>query len=70
MRELEQLPGRIDDLETRIAGMTLAMNDPGFFRQASDEIVAANASMATLQAELEAAYVRWQELEAICAESR
>ena len=62
-RELEQLPARIESLEARIAELTRAMNDASFFRQGADEIVAANRTMASTQAELDAAYARWQELE-------
>ncbi|HOX71424.1 ATP-binding cassette domain-containing protein [Dokdonella sp.] len=64
MRELEKLPGVIEALEIRIAGLTAAMNDPSYFRQSADAIVAANEAMAKSQAELDAAYARWQELEA------
>jgi ATP-binding cassette subfamily F protein uup len=39
------------------------MNDASFFRQGADEIVAANRTMASTQADLDAAYARWQELE-------
>ncbi|HET8765210.1 MAG TPA: ATP-binding cassette domain-containing protein, partial [Rhodanobacter sp.] len=62
-RELEQLPARIEALETDIAARGAAMNAPGFFQQDSAAIVAANDALATLQAELDAAYVRWSELD-------
>jgi ATP-binding cassette subfamily F protein uup len=63
-RELEQLPARIEQLETEIARRGAAMNDPAFFRQDADAIAAANQSLAELQRELDAAYARWEELEA------
>lgn len=62
-RELEQLPARIEPLEARIAELTRAMNDASFFGQGADEIVAANRTMASTQADLDAADARWQELE-------
>ena len=62
-RELEQLPARIEALETRIAARTQDMHDPAFFRQDSAAILAANQDLASLQAELDAAYLRWQTLE-------
>ena len=62
-RELELLPARIETLETEIAARTEAMHDPAFFKQDSAAITAANQALATLQAELDAAYRRWQELE-------
>ena len=63
-RELEQLPAHIEALETQIAMRTEAMNDPAFFRQDAAAINAANKALAELQAELDATYARWQELDA------
>ncbi|MGN2247495.1 ATP-binding cassette domain-containing protein [Frateuria sp. GZRR35] len=62
-RELEQLPARIEQLETEIAARTAAMNEPAFFQQDSTAIVQANETIAKLQAELDTAYARWSELE-------
>ncbi len=62
-RELELLPGRIEELETEIAKRGAAMTDPAFFKQDSATITAANEAVAKLQAELEAAYARWSELD-------
>jgi ATP-binding cassette subfamily F protein uup len=62
-RTLEQLPGRIEQLESEIAARTAAMNDPAFFQQDSNAIVQANQSLAALQAELDTAYSRWAELD-------
>ncbi|HMM57770.1 MAG: ATP-binding cassette domain-containing protein [Xanthomonadales bacterium PRO7] len=63
-RELERLPARIELLENDIAARTQAMQDPAFFRQDAAAITAANQALAALQIELDAAYGRWQELEA------
>ena len=62
-RELELLPARIESLETELAARTKAMHDPAFFKQDNAAITAANQALATLQAELDAAYARWQKLE-------
>ena len=62
-RTLEQLPGRIEQLESEIATRTAAMNAPAFFQQDSSAIVQANQSLAALQAELDTAYVHWAELD-------
>jgi ATP-binding cassette subfamily F protein uup len=62
-RELELLPARIETLENEIAARTQAMHDPEFFRQDGAAITAANQTLAARQAELDAAYQRWQELE-------
>ncbi len=62
-RELEQLPARIEALENGIAERTAAMSDPAFFRQDSATVTAANDALAKAQAELDAAYARWSELD-------
>ncbi|HJW06540.1 MAG TPA: ATP-binding cassette domain-containing protein [Rhodanobacter sp.] len=61
--ELEQLPQRIEQLEADIAARGEAMNEPAFFQQDSAAIVKANEALVALQAELEAAYARWSELD-------
>ena len=63
-RELELLPARIETLETQIAAHTEAMHDPGFYKQDPAAIAAANQALTALQSGLDAAYARWQELEA------
>jgi ATP-binding cassette subfamily F protein uup len=62
-RELEQLPVRIEQLEADIAAKTAVMNDPGFYQQDNAAILRANDALAAVQAELDAAYARWSELD-------
>ena len=62
-RELEQLPARIEQLETEIAERSAAMNDPAFFQQDNAAIQRHNDALAKAQAELDGAYARWAELE-------
>jgi ATP-binding cassette subfamily F protein uup len=62
-RELEQLPARIEQLESDLAARSEAMNDPAFYQQDSAAIVQANEALAKLQAELDTAYARWAELD-------
>ncbi len=62
-RELEQLPGRIEQLEADIAARTAAMSEPAFFQRDAAAIVAANEALAALNAQLETAYARWSELD-------
>ncbi|MFC4765276.1 ATP-binding cassette domain-containing protein [Dyella koreensis] len=62
-RELEQLPARIETLENDIAARSAAMNEPAFFQQDSTTIIKANEALAKVQAELDAAYARWTELD-------
>ena len=63
-RELEELPARIEALESRIAALGEAMQRPDFYQQDGARIAAANAELAAVQAELDAAYARWTELDA------
>jgi ATP-binding cassette subfamily F protein uup len=63
-RELEELPGRVESLESEIEALGQAMNDPAFFKQSPERIAEETARAQRLQAELEAAYQRWEELEA------
>ena len=62
-RELEQLPQRIETLEADLAALTEAMQDAAFYQQDAAAIAAANRKLSELQAELDACYERWQELE-------
>jgi ATP-binding cassette subfamily F protein uup len=62
-RELELLPQKIEDLETRIAALTAAMQEPAFFQRDHAAVAAHNATLAAAQAELEQAYARWEALE-------
>ena len=62
-RSLDQLPRRIQQLESAIADQAAAMNDPAFFQQDSSAIVQANQALAALQADLDTAYAHWAELD-------
>src|SRR5690606_8093969 len=61
--ELEQLPGKIEALEARVAAMTAAMGDPACYQRDGAAITADTEALAAVQAELDAAYARWAELE-------
>lgn len=62
-RELEQLPGTVEKLEAEIAALGQQMNDPDFFRQDAAAVARASEQAQALQAELDSAYQRWEELE-------
>ena len=62
-RELEQLPAKIEQLERDVEGLTGAMNDPAFYTRSSAEVTAHTQQLARVQAELDAAYARWEELD-------
>ena len=64
--ELEALPQTINDLEQHIEQIHTAMNKPDFY----NDKVAADAKIKDaerLQTELDAAYAKWEELEALSA---
>jgi ATP-binding cassette subfamily F protein uup len=62
-RELQQLPGRIESLEAKIAALHEEMAQPGFFKQTGGVAIAKQAEEKAAAAELKAAYARWEELE-------
>ncbi|KQN98159.1 MULTISPECIES: ATP-binding cassette domain-containing protein [Stenotrophomonas] len=62
-RELEQLPAKIEQLERDMEGLTGAMNDPAFYTRSSAEVTAHTQQLSKVQAELDAAYARWEELD-------
>ena len=62
-RELEQLPARIEMLETQVAAFTARMADPGYYQRDAVAITADNTELAAAQAGLDAAYLRWEQLE-------
>ena len=65
--DLESLPGHIEALEAEQAQWHTRMADPAFFRKPKAEITQATQRVETIGPELEAAYKRWEELEAIAA---
>jgi len=62
-RELEQLPVRIETLETELAAMSAAMNEPAFYQRDTAQVAEHAQRMASVQADLDKAYARWQELD-------
>jgi ATP-binding cassette subfamily F protein uup len=62
-RELEQLPKRIESLETRIGELTATLQSPEFYKQDAVAMATTNSELQTLQTDLSAAYARWEELE-------
>ena len=62
-RELEQLPQLLEELETKITVLQAEIADPAFFQQAHDITDAKLKALADTEAELETAFLRWEELE-------
>jgi len=64
-RELEGLPGLIAGLEEEQGQLHARLSDPEFYKNAGAEIASINTRLAAIELELEAAYLRWDELESL-----
>jgi len=64
-RELEQAPAKIQSLETEQAELTDRVSRPAFYRGDPAGQARVHARLAALAVELEAAYARWEALEAL-----
>jgi len=62
-RELEQLPQLLEELEIEITALQAEIAAPAFFQQAHDITEAKLKALADTEAELETAFLRWEELE-------
>jgi ATP-binding cassette subfamily F protein uup len=65
MREIKELPARIELLEEEQAALHIQMGDPGFYRRPPEQIAAATARLKELEDEISTAYARWGLLESI-----
>ena len=63
--ELNTLPATIEKLETELEQLQIQMSDPAFYRNNKEDISTANQRAESLPLELEHAYQRWEELDAI-----
>jgi ATP-binding cassette subfamily F protein uup len=62
-RERQELPGRIEALEREVAALHAALGDASLYRRDPAASAAAQARLPLAEAELEAAFERWAELE-------
>jgi ABC transport system ATP-binding/permease protein len=62
-RELAALPEQIEKLETEINALQKQISDPDFYQSDSEQITETLSHLKTLEAALETAYARWEELE-------
>ena len=63
--ELSRLPSHIESLENELNELHTAMNTPDFYQQDETAIRAATERVEAIPRELEQAYTRWEELDAI-----
>ena len=66
-RELDALPERLAGLEAERTALETAISDPAFYTQAQAEVQRELQHVTDLAAAIDAAYVRWTELEALTA---
>ena len=64
-RELERAPARIESLEAEQAELTLRVSQSAFYKSDPAEQARVHARLHALEAELQAAYARWETLEAL-----
>ena len=62
-RELDELPKKIEQLEQAQQDLHDSMADPDYFKRDKDEIASDQKKLVEIDAELEHAYQRWEELE-------
>jgi len=68
-RELEALPQRLEELETQIEALQEEVNDPNFFSKSVEQTQPVLDKLTATEQELEVAFERWEELEALQQES-
>ncbi|GMQ46504.1 ABC transporter ATP-binding protein [Vibrio sp. 10N] len=68
-RELEALPGLLEQLEQEIEQLQETVNDPAFFAKPVEETQPILDSLSAKEQELDVAFERWEELEAMQQES-
>ncbi len=61
--ELEQLPAQIESLENEVSTLESKMNSEGFYSQTPEKTQPVIDALTQVQASLETAYARWDELE-------
>ncbi len=64
-RELDSLPGRIEQLETEQAELQQRISEPSFYQQDDSKITEVQARLKALAEQLVNAYARWEALEAL-----
>ena len=62
-RELESLPKKIEELETRLVQLQETLANPDFYRDNADEVASVTAEQEIVEQALEAAFRRWETLE-------
>ncbi|NOI12988.1 ABC transporter ATP-binding protein [Vibrio hepatarius] len=69
LRELEALPAKLEELEAEIESLQEQVNNPEFFSKPVEQTQPILDKLAATEQELEVAFERWEELEAMQQES-
>ncbi len=64
-QELDELPGRIEALETEQEQLYAAMADPRLYQENGSKVTQIQSRLDEVASTLEAAYERWEELDAL-----
>jgi ATP-binding cassette subfamily F protein uup len=62
-RELEQLPARIESLESELAELQQSLADPELYRQSPERVGELSSRMQQVESDLSDSYQRWEALE-------
>jgi len=63
--ELAQLPQRIEDMEAKQQQLYATLSAPAFYQESGAKVAEIKARLSTLETELDGAFQRWEELEAL-----
>jgi ATP-binding cassette subfamily F protein uup len=64
-REIQDLPQKIEALESEQKALFAILSDPLFYKKDKEEIAGVKANLDRIESEIETAYRRWEELEAV-----
>jgi ATP-binding cassette subfamily F protein uup len=64
-REMQSLPQKIEDMESKQKELFAFLSDPLFYKKGKDEIARIKSDLDRIEREIETAYRRWEELEAL-----
>ena len=64
-REIQALPQKIEALESEQKALYAILSDPMFYKKDKEEIAGVKAGLDRVEREIETAYGRWEELEAV-----
>ncbi len=65
VKELEELPAKIESLEREQAEIAAKLSDAGFYQKDRHAVTAAEARLAEIEREQAVAFARWEELESL-----